>query len=580
MKKLFALIISAIICISFVTPAFADMEGPYFVEYKAVMTKEDGISEEDFDGNLHTIPAGATVTVTGEYENYNTGMKYAGVLYEDHHFDVPMRYIKNTRDEVGTDAAVRLSESVSFRVINPDGAPIRKGPAESYDEIAKIPVDTVIRPEYGTVPDVYELPWAYIEYDGVSGWTEVFQFGECLEYAILAKEDAYQTGEIMILSDNIRLKDTLAHVMEWESKTNYVTGKIPVGTVLRYEYYYRLPKSIVIFTEYNGVKGWVETDESYNGFGNQSAAVGSCNDIMAINEDGFEIYTEPFGSGEATGVTVPANELLKSDMRSYRTVYKSNGKVVDFDSFNDNDYPDDELLEYENTYRVEYKGTKGWITCRGFYSENILTSWDMGSFYTVGDVELKSRYDSDETVAVIPAGETIKPIFNYYGDHDEMYYCEYDGKYGWFNSEKEDTAREQNNVYTYTEDIEIYSGPKNSGELLGTIPAGEEYGVLYSMGYPVEGAEDTYNSAEMVEYNGVRGWIDMSDGAEPTFVRDLIVEPEAPEDATPAETGEATPTDGKSAVRSMTAVYIAVAAAVALAALVTIILIAKKKKSK
>ena len=584
MKKILALIISAIICIGCVTPAFADMEGPYFLEYEAVMTKQDGFSEEDYEGNLLTVPAGATVTVTGEYENENSGLKYAHAKYEDHTFDIPMRYIDNVNDNVNKDKAVRLSKSMSFKVINPEGAPIRKGPAESYETIGTIPVDTVITPEYGTIPNVSMLPWAYIEYDGISGWTQVFQFGYCYDYACPVDKNSEYTGELLIMDDNLMLYDTISHAINRASEKYCVSDKIPAGTTLKFESYYRFPKSTIVFTEYNGVKGWLETDESSNGFGNQTSAIGENHDIMVIDEDGLEIFTEPYNSGESTGVTVPADEMFKTDMRSYRTVYKSNGEFVDFSSFGDNDYPDDDLLEFENTYRVNYKGTKGWITTRGFYGEGVLISWDIDPYYTAGELELKSRFDSDETVAVIPAGKIIKPIFDYYGTDDGRYnYCEYDGKYGWFSSEDPNAAWEVNVVLTLPEDVEIYSEPRSGGELLGTIHAGEEFGNLYSTSYRVDEDTDTYYAVDMVTFNGIKGWIEYDTEIESTYVRELIVEPEETEETeatgTLTETGDAV-TGEKSPVKSMVAVYIAVAAAVALAALVTIILIAKKKKSK
>lgn len=551
------------------TVAYADMGEPFFLNYEAVLLKQDGFSFTDYDGNTKTVANGETVTVTGEFTDGKNGETLANVKTESGYCDIPLKYLKKLSDEVSKYDAERAETPVFYKEINPEGAPVRKGPAGSYEETGKIPCGTEIEMEfYFGVPS-----WCYVEYNGVSGWTEVDQTTGKNDYAVLTENSPY-TGEILVIGEGVKLVENVKDVWYfYDDSKEYstVTQDIPEGTLLKYDYFFDYPSSIAVHTEYEGVEGWLAADDISGYTASQAVATGKDCTIMVAERNGAEIYTGPFNTGEPTGVVVPFGLIVSADMRSFNTFDKRDGSLFDFD---DPDY-NTENAGFSTTYRVTYKGTEGWITDDYNHDYAILESSREFNLYAKSDIPLKKDPDSDETVTVIPSGSVFTLIFSQFRD-ETVYYVEYDGKYGWIDSFADKIIYEGRSVYSTATDLDIYSEMNNQGELLGSIPSGARFvSVFFENLQP----ENLNRARCYAVYEGTEGWVEI-DNAETvlTYIRsgDIYTEENEKEKAT----GEDEHSAVSPAVKNTVLYCVAAALIIAAAAGVTIVLISRKKKEK
>ena len=185
MKKLFAILATAVIFMTAAIPAFADMDSPMFTAYEAYVVKEGGTPLYRFDWDYETdittveetdtvIPKGEKVTVTGEY--LCNGAYYGNVDYNDKYGYVLLTDVSNEQPKYGSENAHKLEEPETVVVINPDGVYLRSGPSMTYDVVSKkIEFGTVLT--YELVNDEYFHSWAYITYNGESGWLYTVQYG-------------------------------------------------------------------------------------------------------------------------------------------------------------------------------------------------------------------------------------------------------------------------------------------------------------------------------------------------------------------------------------------------------------------
>ena len=174
MKKIWTLLIALVLVLAFAATAAADMGLPSIEPYD-VVAGPNGIKTEIWvDGNQQavTIPAGTRLTVESEFED----KLYA--YYENNFVEFDASQVIQAGDTVAADCGSALEKPVSGTITANDGLLIRSGPSTNYDTKGLIPYNAEV--SYSRVFSG-DLNWAYVTYDGVSGWA-------CVDY-IAAKAE-------------------------------------------------------------------------------------------------------------------------------------------------------------------------------------------------------------------------------------------------------------------------------------------------------------------------------------------------------------------------------------------------------
>lgn len=478
MKKFLTVILVVATVLSLAVPAFADMDAPAFAEFNAYVTNVDGAEvyesdyieyEDSFGGYSFmkktgkVLPEGSEIRVTGEYE-------VEGVLYLYCKFDDDYGYVKNTdvateKAEIPYTQGEKLSKPRKMIVFG-DGFYLRKGPSNAYDTIGpEIKKGTVITVEY-SLPGGDYAPWAYIIHNGIGGWGEIFQYGGAFFCADLVDENSPYTGSLYVFSDDVRLIDKPVYPYEGNSaKSKFITDPVPAGTKLTFDYYYHDAKSVYVYTEYNGVKGWVETDESFNGPSLNRTAIGIYNIQYVWQDEGLPVYSKLGDTSSEILTTFEKGSLVKC-------VYKC---VNDED---DKSKPMNEYGEYpwieKAWYGVEVDGKLGWMHAVTKSEENgeKMYFWEVNHYMTDGTtVNVYENHDvNSELVATIP--ENTDFVILGFGN-DQWCFVDYNGKTGWAEYDENSFIHiKENEDYYRSYTIREYWDGKLTTEYLKAIRTG------------------------------------------------------------------------------------------------------------
>ncbi len=304
----------SLICIIFVlfltTIAFADMGAPEIREYEATPKSVDGAPYYEYVYNEETnsgeyvevgiIEYGKTIIVLHETIEEN-GEKYGVTDLVDNHkrYEIKLDDFYAVNDIITEEHDENPTE---IRILVND-IQIHNGPAYIYDVVGTIPKDTILNGY--RIDNGLMNPWLYIEYNGISGWicelnssigyytdrklitmcdlsvsgdeiaipngtiingyydtddwsSKVFFTYEDKDYLV----DKYDFGVEAVdtwFSDGYEIKYDNAKMYSSASlESEVVVDNIPNGTVLSIDYIeYGLRWIGWIYTEYNGVKGWV-----------------------------------------------------------------------------------------------------------------------------------------------------------------------------------------------------------------------------------------------------------------------------------------------------------------------------------
>ncbi len=615
MKKLFAIFAAAVIFMTAAIPAFADMDSPMFTAYEAYVVKEDGTPlcsfEWDYETDITTIeetdtviPKGEKVTVTGEY--LCNGAYYGNVNYNDKYGYVLLTDVSNEQPKYGSENAHKLEKPETVVVINPDGVYLRSGPSMTYDVVSKkIEFGTVLT--YELVNDEYFHSWAYITYNGESGWLYTVQYGFDNVYncasLISQNDDDYNdfTGKLLTIADGLQLTETP------DESSKKVSDKIPAKTELTFEWFFEFAKSIAVYTEYNGVKGWLVANEYWD----TSAATENIKESIVFSSE-EKIYLYDFPDGEKTENYVCNGDVLQCNYSATK-----------------NDYEDEDEYSFTDWYMVTANGKTGWIAPNGDdISMSYIDVHSDGTAYIFEDMPAYSEAEkiTDKPAFVVPADAEVLCIksfsrYNHDNDTDNVtkdeswYYIDFNGKTGWICNDKLiDTyadSRLSADIYDWKEiryvtSANIYETYSNTSGIVGQIS--EDTAVRriysYSVGMEDENPDDGFGY-DYVEYNGIKGWIDKKNShdeygyarilenreeysalSEEEFdvkfreqIDKLNEELTEPETTEPESTETHKPEESTASPKTLIIGCVAGGAVLALTAFVVILLINKKKKS-
>lgn len=429
MKRIIAVVLSAVLALCAFVPAFADMDGPSFANFDVIVTNPLGtyMYNYNMDEVKGYLIKDTVVTINGEYEFEDE--EYYSIEYNENHGYIKVADTALTEETFPPERGVKLEKETKSIVIS-DGLYMHKGPSEKFEKVGeKIAVGTVLTYQY--VDNGFNPPWAYVTYKGVSGWVYVYEYGESYYCATPFEEDTEYTGSLYVVLEGVRLTDMPENpeYEQWREEADrtgvkYVTKEIPVGTKLELaDYYYKNAKSIWVYTEYNGVKGWLETDTYYNGAMYNATATGMSGAYYVWQEDGLPVYSK---AGDTSSEIIGKLEKGTFVETNYIAI---NEKVIQ----EDEDYTDgidvETIWEYASWYGVEIDGKQGWI----FINHNT----DDKSAVSAGDIRLNKTKNKEinlrkevakdsEAIAVIPAGSDIITL----GYGDECILVDYEGKLG------------------------------------------------------------------------------------------------------------------------------------------------------
>lgn len=465
MKKFFALLIAAVICMSTCICAFADMDSPTFFKYEKTITAKDGAATYDYDYQFtaedgHSIyaitetgkilPFGTKVTVNGKYEK--GGIEYAYCYITDSSGDLRPRFIKTSDlesklPEYEFSDMVKLIYPNKVVVINPDGIRLRCGPDEIFPFSSKvIPYGTELLCTYENSDST--PPWSYTEYNGERGWFESLQFDFFYNCAEKVDEMSCYEGTMTVYGSETKLLKSL----DYGEGGREVLATVPVGTKLTFDRYYSLAHGFAVYTEYNGQKGWIEQIRGNNVTPESTENLIDIKGIGYCKNGGkYKLYAEAKNTDNFKEITIPD-----------RTFFDYTG----FMCYGDEAYIGD---IYSSTdyfwYKVNINGQSGWLyKCEedktGYESRIITDGSDLdgicfssSSTYLIvkkDSVQLKSEPDANsDTIGNISSGEMV----NYQIWSDEWMYVLANGKAGWIKLE--------GNEYEHSSDSMNNNGWKN-----------------------------------------------------------------------------------------------------------------------
>ena len=175
MKKILMLVLTLAIVLVCAAPALADMGLPSVDPYDVVVGPaaaevsywDNGVEKKT------TIPAGTRVTVESELDDD------IYFYYNDSFVNLNKSKVVKTGETVSPDHANKnLEKPVKGTITADDGLIIRSGPSTGYDAKGLIPYKAEV--SYSQVFSD-SLDWAYVTYDGVSGWA-------CVDYIAAVPE--------------------------------------------------------------------------------------------------------------------------------------------------------------------------------------------------------------------------------------------------------------------------------------------------------------------------------------------------------------------------------------------------------
>lgn len=535
MKKAISFLISLVMVISIAVPAFADVAGPYFNSYEAVVVAENGIDTISYspeDNPSINIPKGAVITVISDYSWDDSNE--IGVTYNGKNYTIHNEGIKLIKDSVDDKDAYTLEESYVVRVISKNGIKIYSGPNFVYKTVGTIPHGTDITIE--KVDTEYETSWAYVSYNGVTGWISIYEYNEDFELAYVMSgrrniyDEAYSECKLYVARGYIYLLENPGDDFDTAKKI-----KVPSGTEISYSLYALKPHADLFYIEYEGYKGWactgMEEEESF-----ADSYISEC-----ILEKDSPLYKVENNNIVKTDKIIPANTITTTIYEGFLDGYlyminygveqywvsafdclerqEENEKLLIIDPDGVNAYSSILCDKDANAEEVVIKQND--VIKPVFFGEEKYGFMLNGELYWINDNDKKIARDEVETLIVKnyattfaypngPVLETDIPIntvlradyyFWMYNENEEQYDKEwyrvkYNDEYVWVV----DNYIDASSLYTakLSNDLDVYTY-FTRGEKSFTIPAGESVVFIFY---------DESEESAYVEYQGKMGWVD------------------------------------------------------------------------
>lgn len=482
MKKILSVILALIMCAALALPAFADGMGPFMEEITAYVNKEGGAEIYDYSAPDHEgdpyflkptgkkIPDKTKLSLTW-YTEENDELWY-NVEYDDGNYGF-IRAAELSLDlkPVEPKEKNKYDPPHHFTVINKEGAKLYAGPGLSYEELAVLPEGTEIEALYADGYDYGSFSsWSYIEFEGKSGWVHTGQFGSAFDFAIPVKYHEYSSsplGKIYVLKD----LEVYDRIDWWEGE---VAGTIPAGAQVSFDCYYNHEGSSLAPVSYDGIEGWVKTENVYLRSDKYMSAV----DGWLMVTDSTRLYEDDnLKPGGDTGATVDSYRILPYDLAFREYLGEHSDNIEDYWN-----------SAYEEWFRVTVDGEKYWLR----YGTEITGDPCIftGSYLqkTPGNLTLTVYEEPDDSsfeVCEIKAGEEYINLFNFdknqfaFGGDDEYdsledwYYIEYEGQRGWIHYGGDDhpeyLASLSEPVITFAEDTASATDESSPAGLLESI---------------------------------------------------------------------------------------------------------------
>ena len=556
MKKCLSMLLALGMALTLCVTAFADGRGPTFTSYDVVCKKETPYYYENWDDEddvengvmekKGTFPAGTKLTVEYEYET-------DGVLYGDvkkgEGEDAEWVYIRLSDVELQNDVYLpqndqRLSEPRTVRVIAKGGIPLYAGPNKQYDVVSTIPRGTKLTYEYSNDKDDYYRTWAYVSFFGKEGWINVYTNDTKNGVAQIPDKD--DAPEIWALADDVQMYSGMSfgnieddigegwgedYIAENREDPDRVVGTLKKGEKLTARYVHGSNFGEWYYVTSGLRSGWVFV--SYNN-DKVAASTSKRQENMYIAFRPFKLKLRETPHEKAAGVTVNV----------------SKGDVLN---------PEYEIETQDGTFYFDtIDGQSGWFSYFDM-SNNAAQKWHV---YADGmNTEMTNDNDQpapiygdimkkDKTLGKIPAGASFTPL--YHGDYETkideenseytwFYYVDYKGTTGWVIAED-----------LYAPDVEEPHEDERDDSLDDEVWDGDGYW---------DGEE-----SEEAGYGGL----------EEDFDDETLEEPET--DAVQADTAYV-PHSGLSPLQ-IVLICVGGAAVLALTAVVTLVLIRRKRKAK
>ena len=350
MKYIKSILIALAIIISvlWIEVVHADMSGPELREFEVVVINPDGVDYYDYNGTVKGhLNKDDVVLVMYEYNgkytlgkketaSYGEYSKSIGDVNSLEGFSIVQEEVDPTK-LIDDNTITKYDEPQKAKVVNTDGVDVYAGPSSIYKRVGHIDNGTILTYKYST-----EGTHIYVEYNGFKGWAEILK-GKILvqndtQY-IFSKDVVTECGTVPknSITTPIFKTDRWTHkaVFEYNNcefmhntlKDEEVLGiypynRIPKIDVSLYEYAdtsstvlttipanteittlaasdYFYDENVIIYAEYNGIKGWIIED-----INNISFSVSSDPEEEVKVEDTIKIEDIELPTKEPTGGSV------------------------------------------------------------------------------------------------------------------------------------------------------------------------------------------------------------------------------------------------------------------------------------
>lgn len=419
MKKLLSIIFTAIIMLSLAVPAFADGGGPIYVGFDVVVTDYLGAPIYDYDYEtgkmVKTLKRAAydrKLEISGEYQ-------FEGEVYlyfwdgEDDHGYVNKNDVRSVNETISYTEEDKLETPIKIYVF--EDTYLRKGHSYMFDTVGSpIKAGTELTIKY-VVGDLYETSWGFVTYNGASGWIDLCMSDDTCPTALVVDDDRRYSGSLYVAFDGVKLTERPESVRS-DAEVKYVTGNIPVGTKLEFDVYSEKYDNISVYTEYNGVKGWVTCDIYYYTDELNKTAIGK-EEVLFITEKSVPVYGKIADKSSKVIGHLEKGSFVTAEYYCVRL-------------------ESDSETRGEIWYGVEVNGKLGWVCVEvngdelrsaesSYYGGPIgaLTSYNECTIYEYPDY-------SSKKLGRIPALEDILRFWY----QDDFILVDYNGTVGWIDS--------------------------------------------------------------------------------------------------------------------------------------------------
>lgn len=340
--------LAIIISVLWIEVVHADMSGPELREFEVVVINPDGVDYYDYNGTVKGhLNKDDVVLVMYEYNgkytlgkketaSYGEYSKSIGDVNSLEGFSIVQEEVDPTK-LTDDNTITKYDEPQKAKVVNTDGVDVYAGPSSIYKRVGHIDNGTILTYKYST-----EGTHIYVEYNGFKGWAEILK-GKILvqndtQY-IFSKDVVTECGTVPknSITTPIFKTDRWTHkaVFEYNNcefmhntlKDEEVFGiypynRIPKIDVSLYEYAdtsstvlttipanteittlaasdYFYDENVIIYAEYNGIKGWIIED-----INNISFSVSSDPEEEVKVEDTIKIEDIELPTKEPTGGSV------------------------------------------------------------------------------------------------------------------------------------------------------------------------------------------------------------------------------------------------------------------------------------